>query len=355
MSFFMKKVYIMFYTLHTLKIIQPFLFVLSSKERNNRSFFCVLIIRFTRGDEMKNALFYYYDIYPEKLLYTNHEYHFSINTITYRLIPFKRPLEEVKSINELSHLLTTTLFSTILKNKFQESITPIEHKNYILLQEKVPSKKITIEDIAKDYHPLLPLNNFPLLNRSDWVLLWSEKIDYFEYQKNYIKTTYPHLFGSLDYYIGLAETAISYITEVKKENQHQEKLTIARKRVYANMDIRDFYSPLNIVIDYPMRDLAEYLKSLFLLDEDQDEKIKNILHSLQYDTFDYSLLMGRVLFPSFYFDTYEQIINGTLQEEKIIPILEKSEDYETFLYNIYQTIRSYIPKIDWLEIYRYPN
>ena len=61
--------------------------------------------------------------------------------------------------------------------------------------------------------------------------------------------------------------------------------------------------------------------------------------------------MGRMLFPSNYFDYYEKIVNDTIAENKIIEIIEKSEDYEYFLKVIYLKMKKkyQIQRIDWLD------
>ena len=61
--------------------------------------------------------------------------------------------------------------------------------------------------------------------------------------------------------------------------------------------------------------------------------------------------MARVLFPSFYFDCYEDIINGITGEEEIISILNKIKDYEDFLVYLYNLLREtdYLIQIDFLE------
>ena len=62
--------------------------------------------------------------------------------------------------------------------------------------------------------------------------------------------------------------------------------------------------------------------------------------------------MARVLFPSFYFDVYESIINGYIKEKEIEKILVRAKDYESYLSKIYILINKNqsIFKIDWLEV-----
>ena len=57
-----------------------------------------------------------------------------------------------------------------------------------------------------------------------------------------------------------------------------------------------------------------------------------------------------MLFPTFYFDKYDDIVNKNKSEKEILAILKKVEAYEDFLKNIYLIINqnTAIKKVDWL-------
>ena len=63
------------------------------------------------------------------------------------------------------------------------------------------------------------------------------------------------------------------------------------------------------------------------------------------------LFLARMLFPSYYFDTYDEIIQGVKQEEKILIYLEKVDLYEDFLAKIYYILEIFyqIPEIEWIK------
>ncbi len=304
---------------------------------------------------MKNALFYYYHLYPETLINHHKEYHFIIQKQQYRLLPYLRPLEELPEITTLNKLLTQQLpkLPQIIKNQMGEYLTLINHKFYILMKDPLPQTNLTLEHVLDSQNNIFLPTSFKLINRQDWSNLWMKKIDYFEYQKHYIKNKYPHLYNSLDYYIGLAENGISLLNDALNHPKLNEKepLIVQRRRVSSDMSLFDYYCPLNLVIDHKARDVAEYLKSLFLHDYYKETTIEKIIKTLPYSAYQFTLLMARLLFPSFYFDCYEKIVNDILPETEIIPILEKSDDYEYFLQFIYITIQNKvtIPRIDWLE------
>ena len=62
------------------------------------------------------------------------------------------------------------------------------------------------------------------------------------------------------------------------------------------------------------------------------------------------MLYARLLYPSYYFDIYEDIMNNNGDEEKLIPIINKVNDYQEFLKNAYFEISKYtnLEKIDWI-------
>ncbi len=303
---------------------------------------------------MNNTISYYYHLYPETIIKRKKKYIFEYHQVYYIFEPITRPLnemEEILRLNEYSSFYNSSI-GLIEKNIEGKYITILNNKYYVLISNRAPNRRIYFSDllVVKDF---IPLNNFMLLKRNDWVNLWSKKNDYFEYQKEYIKTKFPTLYYSLDYYIGLSENAISYIGQVEREMKPSEKdhLVLAKKRVHYNDNLHEFQSPLNIVIDYKERDVSEYFKSLFLDDCYNEEEIINYLKELPASGFGMGLLMGRMLFPSFYFDLYEKIVNDVIPEKEIYKIIDKSDDYEYFLRFIYFEINKIIkiPRIDWLH------
>ena len=60
--------------------------------------------------------------------------------------------------------------------------------------------------------------------------------------------------------------------------------------------------------------------------------------------------MGRMLYPSFYFDICEKIINEREEESKLVPIIKRSKEYEEYVDKIFTIIneKSKIKNIDWL-------
>lgn len=299
---------------------------------------------------IKNFLNYYYHLYPVEIIKEKENYKFYLNDKLYILYLITNKEQEVKEQIILNKELVYYNYpSLVINNVFNNSYSLIEGKNYILVCYNFSNRKIMETDLTKDIY--INKNNYLILNRSNWYDLWCKKVDYFEYQKNYIKDKYPLLYNTIDYFIGYAEVAISYLSEVNRMIKRDSKdyLTICHKRVYFNDDLNNFYNPFSLIIDYKARDVGEYLKSLLFYGY-QEKQIKELLLVIN-SSYQRHLLMARVLFPSFYFDCYEDIINGITGEEEIISILNKIKDYEDFLVYLYNLLREtdYLIQIDFLE------
>lgn len=57
-----------------------------------------------------------------------------------------------------------------------------------------------------------------------------------------------------------------------------------------------------------------------------------------------------MLYPSFYSDIYEKIINDREEESSSYSIIKRTKEYEEYLETIYNIINHHtkIPSIDWL-------
>ena len=255
----------------------------------------------------------------------------------------KKRIQELEQIENL--IKDNKNFDQIIRNINSKLMTNINGKNYLLLEKS--NKKTSIEDELLNYYKvLLPSQLYFNIDRTDWVYLWSEKIDYIEYQKIHLKGEYPLLEESINYFIGMAENAIMYVRNCFKEDNNLDDLVLSHKRIIS----KEFNSPINLIVDHRSRDISEYLKYLFFTNDYDYIKINQYLQKLNLNSYMYKLLYGRMLFPTFYFDKYDDIVNKNKSEKEILAILKKVEAYEDFLKNIYLIINqnTAIKKVDWL-------
>ena len=129
-----------------------------------------------------------------------------------------------------------------------------------------------------------------------------------------------------------------------------------RDRVYShrrlNQNINfNFYNPLNIITDLSVRDAAEYFKTSFFNGKSIDEELSIYFRSVKLSTYEYFMFLARMIYPTYYFDLYEQIITGNAAESELVKITEKATDYENQIKKIYKYYKSFMrfQPIDWLE------
>ena len=292
---------------------------------------------------MKNIIEYFYNLKIDTLHKNRNRYEFEINKNRYYLFLAYRYEKELEQIENL--IKDNKNFDQIIRNINSKLMTNINGKNYLLLEKS--NKKTAIEDELLNYYKvLLPSQLYFNIDRTDWVYLWSEKIDYIEYQKIHLKGEYPLLEESINYFIGMAENAIMYVRNCFKEDNNLDDIVLSHKRIIS----KEFNSPINLIVDHRSRDISEYLKYLFFTNDYDYIKINQYLQKLNLNSYMYKLLYGRMLFPTFYFDKYDDIVNKNKSEKEILTILKKVEAYEDFLKNIYLIINqnTAIKKVDWL-------
>ena len=287
---------------------------------------------------MKNILNYYYGMIVDKV---SDERYFSYNNHLFCLVEYQRNIDEIDSLVLLNnYMLSNNIkINKIIRNNYNEVLTYHEEKYYCLLL-------IKYEGIGSSFH-FIPIINNPkldILKRNKWAYLWSMKVDYVEYQVKHIRKKYPIINDSIEYYIGLSENAISYFKMLVLDNI---PLYIGHRRINKNK----MYNPLELVIDYKVRDISEYIKQVFFNKEKAIYEIKQFLNGLNLNDMDYILLYCRLLFPSYYFDVYDRIIKGEQKEDSLTRITELVNDYEELLYNVYLIIKrkTNILGIDWIN------
>lgn len=92
---------------------------------------------------------------------------------------------------------------------------------------------------------------------------------------------------------------------------------------------------------------------MFFEVEDTQEVLEDLKAYLKIQHLTYyeaSMLYARLLYPSYYFDIYEDVMNNDRNEEDLVSIVSKCNSYELFLKEAYLEISKYAPieKADWL-------
>ena len=287
---------------------------------------------------MNNAILFYYNLKPDKIINNNSYYYFYINNVMYHLITYYKNIDDAESIYKINNYMLSLGLPVhkIIMNKDSKIITYIDNVPYILYQINLSyNKNITLKDIN-----IISKSSYYNKNlaRDNWDTLWANRIDYLEYHINQNGKKYPIIVESFSYFVGMCENAISYIrnTYDEEKKEYTDNYVISHDKLIYNNNLYSLYDPLNIIIDHKARDLAEYIKLSFFNDnfniyEELEEHFKN----KYYSRYGIRLLFGRVLYPSFYLDMYDQIITNTLNEDKVLEIINRINDYEDYLKNIF--------------------
>ena len=294
---------------------------------------------------MRNVINYYYNLNPNKINQIFDYYYFYINSELYFFKIYYRNIEDARDIYLLNQemLKKNIMVNEIISNRDGDIITFVNQNPYILTKISINiNKSISLAEISF-------LSNVRViyqdrLMRSNWANLWVNKIDYLEYyhEQNYHK--YPLLSSSFDYFIGLSENAITYLNHtISTLRPSQYDIGVISHEILLIDDtIYSLYDSQNIIIDHKARDIAEYIKMSFFRDnysifDELDEYFKYNYYS----KYGIQLLLSRVLYPSFYFEMYDKIVNKKENESDVLKITSRIDEYEKYLSDIWKYFHKY--------------
>ncbi|MDF0727433.1 spore coat protein YutH [Cytobacillus sp. S13-E01] len=207
-----------------------------------------------------------------------------------------------------------------------------------------------------------------------WKNLWEQRVDQMElfwndkvrqHPENYFEKLFVE---SFPYYIGLTENAIQYLvdTEIDDRPSPIDSATICHHRFNATTWPRDQHvkTPINWVLDHCSRDLAEWVRHLFLEQQRIDyttisTNIRDYERVTRLSSFAWRLMYSRLLFPIHYFECIEgyylteSVEVQKQQENRLSSYLASSSEYEAFLSEFTKIMQHSnrsisIPKVNWL-------
>lgn len=304
---------------------------------------------------MKETLEYYYGLDIESIEELDGKYHFKIENQDYFFVFYNRGIEELEDIINVSNEMVKKGINVhkILINRNNSFLTKVGEYNYILFAVSNLNEEYDIFDMVKISEKLVLNNNKSNLYRNNWGTLWSEKIDYFEYQVRELSIEKEVVKSSFSYYVGLAENAISYVNNTNmKYGGDAYRIVLSHRRVFYPNYKLNYLNLLSFVFDLEVRDIAEYLKAMFFkkdvgfcLDE-----LSSYLKIRHLSLYEYQMLYARLLYPTYYFDVYEGVMNKNGDEEQLVNIIKKCDSYEEFLKKAYLEISKYakIDKVEWI-------
>ncbi len=294
---------------------------------------------------MKNVINYYYNLYPENIFQNAEEYYFFVNNIRYTLIKYFGDEAEINRIYNMHlDMLNKNIYvHPIILNKDNKPLTYINNVPYILMQTVYYGSKITIDNIMSFANV-----ETASTENQNWGELWSTKNDYLEYQISMLGQKHPLIRDSFSYFIGLGETAIALVNTIEKTSASN---VYAHKRISKKDSTFDLYNPLNIMIDLKVRDAAEYFKQSFFEGENIETELTNYFDNSLLSNYEYIMFLARMIYPTYYFDIYEEVITGREDDKNLLHIINRVNSYEQILKKIYHYYKSFlnIMPIEWLE------
>ena len=301
---------------------------------------------------MKNIINYFYNLNITKLTNKDNIYSFYDNDELYHFYIYNNNIKNLDLTKDIDDSLKKdTLIHEIIINKDNSIITYYNNIPYILCKININiNKPITLGEINYLSSKVISTNS--KITYHSWQDLWSIKMDYLEKVINENGKKYPIIVDSFNYFVGMAENAISYYNNLSNKEVDNNSLVISHRIININATVYALYDPVNIIIDHKARDIAEYIKYSFFNDNTNIFKKLNIYFKYNYYTKDdVVLLLARVLYPSFYFNMYEDIMINSKEEKIITNITSKLDKYELYLARVFKYFNNFynLPVPEWLN------
>lgn len=305
---------------------------------------------------MKETLEYYYGIDVNTIDEQDGKYHFKLNNEDFFFVYYNRGIDELDDIIGVNNEMIKKGIDVhkIMLNRNNSYLTTLNGYNYMLFSVSNLKEEYDIFDMVSISEKLMVTDARGKLYRNNWGELWASKIDYFEYQVWELAYEKSVIKDSFSYYIGLAEVAISYVnnTNFSYKNSFAPRLVLSHRRVFYPNYKLNYLNPLSFIFDMEVRDIAEYIKAMFFKEDFNYsfDELSSFLKIRPMNVYEYQMLFARLLYPTYYFDLYESIMNKDTDEEELVKVIKRVDEFELFLKKTYLEISKYakIEKIDFL-------
>lgn len=273
---------------------------------------------------MKSTLIYNYNLENPIVYSINNKIFIKDNYDIYLL----EKTNKKKIYYEIS--LIDNSYNKIIKTKRNDFF--LKYKNNLYILEKINMNRIKSNEVLKDY------KNVKIIKKNNWKELWINKVN--EIEK--IRITDNDIIELNSYYMGLAESAISFLNN-NKDKIEEKQNSICRIRI----NDKDYRNNNNIIIDYKERDYAEYIKYLFF--SNKEKEATDFLKKIDLKKYNKELIFSRLLFPTYYYDIVENIVLSNNKQKEQIEIIKKNiKKYELFLFKSSELLFSK-QVIEWIK------
>lgn len=291
---------------------------------------------------MKNVIYTYYNILLDEINKDSNNYFFYFNNDLYIFYLVLNDINVVELIYNFIKENNIESFEIVL-NKDGKLFCDVDNKKYSLLK----IKGILKYEIKFEEFKFYPIDKEPY----NWGELWSERLDYYEIQLRELGYNYQTVLNSFGMFSGLAENAILYFNMSKRMFNDNEVVGIVHNRMNYPCYLIDYNNPLNLVIDYNIRDIAEYIKSYLLSDAYDVNNVLLLLERLNVNNLMFNLLYSRLMYPTFYFDVFDKIILEDGKDSDIVDVLNVVDKYLDMLNKVYLKFKDKYSmlNVEWLN------
>lgn len=280
---------------------------------------------------MENILNYYYDINVTNI--KKYDYYYLITTDEEEEYLFN----EIINVDELKEIInylnnTNMLYHLLMLTKEQNITITYNDKEYALFKVR-----------DNDNLNIFSFSNLITSGKCIWGTLWSNRVDYYLEQLKEV-VDINEIKYAMDYYISLAEIAISYfntLEEIYKSNELT--YTISHHITSSPVSKYELYNPSNMCKDLIVRDVAEYIKASFFGDILTNNEILNLIDRINLNEQLANYLLVRLIYPSYMFKIYDKYIETKEIDRKFYDYMKKSREYEHLLTNIYNKLKLKFP------------
>lgn len=263
---------------------------------------------------MKEFILFNYNLKIEKI----YNECFFIDENKIKIIKYNGEIQDLEEIFELSNELyyKNIPVDTFILNKEGKCYTKKNNEYIVLL------KVNDIEDIIDlNYIKMFEMANN--LNNKNIIDLWKNEIDDFEDKISTYNKEYGLVQKTANYYIGMAENAISLLNEIKNIDNN----SIGIKMNSFNVNKEQINNPFNYFKINKMYNISTYIKNKIFKNELNYNELDQIITNIDNDINEISLF-SYMLYPDYYFKLIREEEDKKIKKLiKIIPIYEKVLKY----------------------------
>lgn len=276
---------------------------------------------------MENILNYYYQLNIIDI--KKKDYYYLLTTDEYEQYIFNEIIDSNELKENLDYLNNTNVLYDLLILTKEGNITiNYNDKEYALFKVR-----------NNENLNILSFSNLITTGKLKWGTLWSNRVDYYLEQIAEV-VEQKEIKYAMDYYISLAEIAISYFNTLSEiYNENTLTFTLSHHIVTSPIDKYMFYNPSNMCFDLSVRDIAEYIKESFFNDILTNYEILSLIDKINLNEALANYLLVRLIYPSYIFKLYDIFIETKELNKKFYEYMKKSREYETLLSTIYNKLK----------------